>query len=82
MRRVKTFLPHDRFCDSFPELDSHTVSWDVNPFKYELVGLPEEAEELAENLIELRSSSETRMKFETKGDLGCQKLQRLVKLHI
>ena len=38
--------------------------------KCELADLPEESEGLAEELIELRSNSETRMEFETKDDLS------------
>ena len=73
----------DRFCDYFPKLDSHTVSWVVNPFKCKLAGLPEEPEGLGEELIELRSNSETSIEFDTKvEDFGCQKLPRHVKLHI
>ncbi|XP_066961776.1 protein FAM200C-like [Macrobrachium rosenbergii] len=60
----------NRFCDYFPELDSHTVSWAVNPFKSELADLPEQPEELAEELVELRSSNETKMEFESMDDLS------------
>ncbi|XP_076064977.1 protein FAM200C-like [Oratosquilla oratoria] len=60
----------NRFCDYFPELDSHTVSWFVNPFKSELADLPEKPEGLAEKLIELRSNNETKMEFESKDDLS------------
>ncbi|XP_068245162.1 protein FAM200C-like [Palaemon carinicauda] len=60
----------NRFCDYFPELDSHTVSWVVNPFKSELANLPEQPEGLAEELIELRSSNETKIEFESKDDLS------------
>lgn len=60
----------NRFCDYFPELDSHTVSWVVNPFKSELADLPEQPEGLAEELIELRSNNETKMEFESKDDLS------------
>ncbi|XP_068250780.1 protein FAM200C-like [Palaemon carinicauda] len=60
----------NRFCDYSPELDSHTVSWVVNPFKSELADLPEQPEGLAEEPIELRSSNETKMEFESKDDLS------------
>ncbi|XP_068200595.1 protein FAM200C-like [Palaemon carinicauda] len=60
----------NRFCDYFPELDSHTVSWVVNPFKSELADLPEQPEGFAEELIELRSSNETKIEFESKDDLS------------
>ncbi|XP_068200630.1 protein FAM200C-like [Palaemon carinicauda] len=59
----------NRFCDYFPELVSHTVSWVVNPFKSELADLSEQPEGLAEELTELRSSNETKMEFESKDDL-------------
>ncbi|XP_068243859.1 protein FAM200C-like [Palaemon carinicauda] len=52
------------------KIDSHTVSWDVNPVKSELADLPEQPEGLAKELIELRSSNETEMEFESKDDLS------------
>ncbi|XP_068247943.1 protein FAM200C-like [Palaemon carinicauda] len=64
----------NRFCDYFPELDSHTV-------KCELVDLPEEPEGLAEEVIELRSNSETSMKFETKDDLSNFYMAKMVKAY-
>lgn len=59
-----------QFSDYFPELDSHTVSWVVNPFNCEFVDVPEEPEGLAEALLELRSNSEARMEFQNKADLS------------
>ncbi|XP_042241175.1 protein ZBED8-like, partial [Homarus americanus] len=60
-------------------LDSHTVSWVVNPFNCKLVDVPEEPEGLAEALLELRSNSEARMEFQNKADLSSFWISRAAK---
>ena len=59
-----------RFDDYFPDLDSHNVSWVVDPFKCEIADVPEEPQGLAEALLELRSNNEARIEFENKADLS------------
>ncbi|XP_023709794.1 protein FAM200A-like [Cryptotermes secundus] len=59
-----------RFDDYFPDLDSHNVSWVVDPFKCEIADVPEEPQGLAGALLELRSNNEARIEFENKADLS------------
>ncbi|KAK9717243.1 hypothetical protein QE152_g24266 [Popillia japonica] len=57
------------FSDYFPDLDTRTVSWIVDPFKCEIAMIPEEPLGLAEAILELRSNTETRIQFESKPNL-------------
>lgn len=50
----------ERFSDYFPDLDIHTVSWVVDPFKCKI----------AEAILELRSNTEARIQFEGKANLS------------
>jgi hypothetical protein len=59
-----------RFSDYFPDLDSHTVSWVVNPFNCEIADVPEEPEGLAEAFLELCSNNEACTEFQNKADLS------------
>ncbi|XP_026579563.1 protein ZBED8-like [Pseudonaja textilis] len=60
----------ERFSDYSPDLDSHAVSWIVDPFKCEICAVPEEPQGLAESLLELRCSNEAQIAFENKADLS------------
>jgi hypothetical protein len=50
------------FFDYFPDLDIdtyiHTVSWVVDPFKYEIANIPEKPPSLAGAILVLRSNTE------------------------
>lgn len=59
-----------RFSDYFPDLDTRTVSWIVDPFKCEIAMIPEEPSGLAESILELRSNTEARIQFESKPNLS------------
>jgi hypothetical protein len=59
-----------RFSDYFPDLDSYTVSWVVNPFNCEIADVPEEPEGLAEALLQHRSNNEARIEFQNKAHLS------------
>ncbi|XP_035212851.1 protein ZBED8-like [Stegodyphus dumicola] len=59
-----------RFSDYFPDLDTRTVSWIVDPFKCEIAMIPEEPSGLAEAILELRSNTEARIQFESKPNLS------------
>jgi hypothetical protein len=58
------------FSDYFPDLDSHTVSWVVNPLNCETADVPEDPEGLSEALLELRSNNEARIEFQNKANLS------------
>ncbi|XP_035214636.1 protein ZBED8-like [Stegodyphus dumicola] len=59
-----------RFSDYFPDLDTRTVSWIVDPFKCEIAMIPKEPSDLAEAILELRSNTEARIQFESKPNLS------------
>jgi hypothetical protein len=59
-----------RFSDYFPDLDSHTASWVVNPFNCEISDVPEEPEGLAQAFLELRSNNEICIEFQSRADLS------------
>jgi hypothetical protein len=48
----------ERFSAYFPNLDILTVSWVVDPFKYEIANIPEKRPDLADAILELRSNTE------------------------
>nr|CAI5851356.1 unnamed protein product [Callosobruchus analis] len=56
--------------DYFSDLDTHTVSWIVDPFKCGIAMIPEEPSGLAEAILELRSNTEARIQFESKPNLS------------
>ena len=58
-----------RFSDYFPDIDSNTISWIVNPFECEIAKIPEEPSGLAEEILELRTNTEAKLKFEIKKNL-------------
>lgn len=45
----------------FPDIDSHNVSWIVDPFRCDIADVPEEPQGLAEALLELQSNNEARI---------------------
>ncbi|XP_072392116.1 protein FAM200C-like [Diabrotica undecimpunctata] len=59
-----------RFSDYFPDLDTRTVTWIVDPFKCEIAMIPEEPSVLAEAILELQSSTEALIQFDTKPNLS------------
>lgn len=65
-----------RFSDYFPDLDTRTVSWIVDPFKCEIAMIPEEPSGLAEAILELRSNTEARIQFESKPNLSAVQCNR------
>lgn len=59
----------ERFTVYFPEVDSHNVSWIVDPFRCDITDVPDEPQGLAEALLELQSNNEARIEFANKADL-------------
>ena len=68
-----------RFSDYFPDLDTRTVSWIVDPFKCEIAMIPEEPSGLAEAILELRSNTEARIEFESKPNLSSFWMSKVAK---
>ena len=79
------FFLKERFSHYFPDLELQIVSWIVGPFKCEVSNIPEEPRGLAEALLEPRVTIKLAYNLRTKEicrPFGCQKLQRLLKLHM
>jgi hypothetical protein len=60
--------PSLRFKEYFPELERSIYQWIVNPFLSDLTEIPDNVNGFAEQLMELRSSSQCKMLFEEKKD--------------
>ncbi|XP_035226238.1 protein ZBED8-like [Stegodyphus dumicola] len=71
-----------QFSDYFPDLDTRTVRWTVDPFKCEIALIPEEPSGLAEAILELRSNIEARIQLESKPNLSSFWMSKAAKAFI
>lgn len=68
-----------RFLDYYPDFDTRTASWIVDPFKCEIAMIPEEPSGLAEAILEIRSNTEARIQFESKPNLSSFWMSKVAK---